>query len=497
MSQLIELMRNALIAEWEAIYPHLNKEDPENETLIDDLAEKAAELFPNCNTDMTVNQFVRLGDNARALFTIPLSEQNPKETYTPNWCRTGMMFIHESGMPIELSREEFEMVPMHLFQAILNEDAYQYLLDAQNGLIEPSDPIGDQIKLMQEQEAAQLENDRELKHIAMQVYKAVDGGVDQTNCVPQDTLADQEKDYVTFESYLETMRKMHSYEQMPNDHKVQFDHSVAYRWRDIKALKLILASVEENDGLNALGRYHAELVRLSMLNDQAYLELNAMRNAMLSEADELEKRAKDLRKRKLTSQAQALEVVAKRFREHMRLVGPMPPEAVDVLTRMRDLLNKRDEENKTYLEQINILANEVERLRAGLEQEAKYCFDHASSNRGIDDERADRHVERGQRLLDLRIPPIKEEVKESVVEQPATAEKPTEPIIVIAPSKMDMLLSDIVDDANSIRDNSSLGLRGETSTMAMIDEQPFLPVCGSETACEYQLDENVAETSDK
>ena len=496
MSQLVELMRNTLIAEWEAIYPHLNKEDPENETLIDDLAEKAAELFPNCNTDMTVNQFVRLGDNARALFTIPLSEQNPKETYTPNWCRTGMMFIHESGMPIELSREEFEMVPTHLFQAILNEDAYQYLLDAQNGLIEPSDPIGDQIKLMQEQEAAQLENDRELKHIAMQVYKAVEGGVDQTNCVPQDTLADQEKDYVTFESYLETMRKMHSYEQMPNDHKVQFDHSVAYRWRDIKALKLILASVEENDGLNALGRYHAELVRLSMLNDQAYLELNAMRNAMLDEADELDKRAKDLRKRKLTTQAQQFEVISKRFREHMRLVGPMPPEAVDVLTRMRNLLDAREKEIATYNEQIQVLANEIERLRNGLAEEAEYCFEHAQACRETDNERAERHAVRGHRLLALRLPPVKQEIEQVQPDVPVPVEtKQTEPTIVIKPSKMDMLLNDIVDDVNNVLGNSSL--RGETSTMVTIDEQPFLPVCGSETACEYQLDENVAETSNK
>ena len=47
MSELVSLMRNALIAEWEAIYPHLNKEDPENETLIDELAEKAAEWIAN------------------------------------------------------------------------------------------------------------------------------------------------------------------------------------------------------------------------------------------------------------------------------------------------------------------------------------------------------------------------------------------------------------------------------------------------------------------
>lgn len=496
MSELVQLMRNALITEWEAIYPHLNKEDPENETLIDELAEKAAELFPMCNTDMTVNQFVRLGDNARALFTIPLSETNPKETYTPNWCRTGMMFVHESGMPIELPTEEFHLVPMQLFQSILDEDAYQYLIDAKEGRVEPSDPIGDQIKLMQEQEIRQQENDRELKHIALQVYKSVEGGVEQTNGVPQGTIADQEKDYMTFEAYLETMRKMHSYEQMPDDHKVQFDHSVAYRWRDIKALKLILESVEQNDGLNALGRYHAELVRLSMLNDQAYLELNAMRNAMLDEADELEKRAKDLRKRKLTSQAQSLEAVAKRFREHMRLVGPLPPEAVDVLTRMHNLLDERDKEIATYKSQIQVLADEVVRLRNAFDEEAEYCFEHQTQLAESDPERAERHRERGQRLLDRRLPSVPKELDGPAPDEPVPVNtKPAEPLIIIKPSKMDMLLNDIVDDVNNVLGNSSL--RGETSTMVAIDEQPFLPVCGSETACEYQLDENVAETSDK
>lgn len=44
---------------------------------------------------------------------------------------------------------------------------------------------------------------------------------------------------------------------------------------------------------------------------------------------------------------------------------------------------------------------EITRLRDALKAEADYCYAHAERYRGIDDERADRHLARGDRLASL------------------------------------------------------------------------------------------------
>jgi hypothetical protein len=185
---------------------------------------------------------------------------------------------------------------------------------------------------------------------------------------------------------------------MPPDHRVQFDHSVAYRWRDIKALKLILGSVDGNDGLNALGRFNAELVRVSMINDQTYLELSHLRNLMKHEVAAFREAANAQRK-KSKFMAQTLEAFANRIEANLRLLGPMPPEAVDMLTRLNNMLTAKTAEAAENYDGVIRLSTEVERLREALTEEANYCYEHAVQLADSDPARSQRHRERGDRLM--------------------------------------------------------------------------------------------------
>lgn len=378
---------------WASVHPDI----PYSEEDIAEIAEKIEGLYPQCTVEMSIVEFGILTDNARALFVTPLMDGAPEQTFTvfyPDANR--FMFVHqESGMPVEMSSAECLSIPTQYLTAVIGAEQMAFVEAALRGDVEPSDPVAEQMRVMVEAQRQQAVHDGELKHIALNLEPALEGSNAPAD---NDNISPELNDYISFEQYLEVMRKMHSYEQMPGDHRVQFDHAVAYRWRDIKALKFILASVEGNDGVNALGRYNGELVRLSMVNDQTYLELAHMRNAMCAEAKAFRELAATHRKRnKMVSLA--LEAFANRVDSTLELLGPLPPEAVDMLTRLSNMLNEKVAECTALRGDTIALAKEVERLRGVLQEEGDYCHGHATSLTDTDPERAERHRERGDRLI--------------------------------------------------------------------------------------------------
>ena len=395
---------------WASVHP----DEPYDDDTIAQMAENLEAVYPQCTVEMPIVEFGKLTDNARALFVTPLSTDNPIQTFTVFYPDVGrFMFVHtESGMPVEMSSAECLNIPTQYLTAVIGAEQMLFVEGALTGNIEPNDPVAEQMRLMVEAQREQATHDDELKHIALNTEPALHG-----SHMPGEAGVDNPPDdYISFEQYLEVMRKMHSYEQMPSDHRVQFDHACAYRWRDIKALKLILASVEGNDGTSALGRYNAELVRLSMVNDQTYLELTHLRNMMREEAKVFRELAKSQAKKNKLA-AQSMGVFADRIDNCLELLGPLPDDAVDMLTRLNKILDLKTEEAAKNLNGVIILSTEVERLRNVLQQEADYCYNHANALAESDPERAARHRERGNRLaLQLNPPVPVPEPEESLAE---------------------------------------------------------------------------------
>lgn len=384
------------------IWASVHSDEPYTEEDIAEIAEKIEGLYPQCNVEMSIVEFGILTDNARALFVTPLMDGAPEQTFTvfyPDDNR--FMFVHqESGMPVEMSKAECLSIPTQYLTAVVGSEQMAFIEAAMRGEVEPNDPVAEQMRVMVEAQQQQAVHDGELKHIALNLAPALEGSNAPSE---SEEISPELNDYISFEEYLEVMRKMHSYEQMPGEHRVQFDHAVAYRWRDIKALKLILASVEGNDGVNALGRYNSELVRLSMVNDQTYLELAHMRNTMRAEAKTFRELAVTHRKRNKMV-ALTLEAFANRVDKTLELLGPLPPEAVDMLTRLSGMLNAKASECNELRGDTIALAKEVERLRGVLQEEGDYCYKHADALVESEPERATRHRERGDRLIEDMYP---------------------------------------------------------------------------------------------
>lgn len=182
-----------------------------------------------------------------------------------------------------------------------------------------------------------------------QLVAATDADERMDEIVSQDPSADVVKaldlmeagtDYMKFEEYLDIMRKMHQYNDMSADMRVPFDQSVVYRWRDIKALKDLLARVEMNPNSNALTRHMAEMRSLGDRLDTAYLEIRHLRAVLEHEASALEEDAKKLKKKGNLTTAGILIRSSNRLNQQRSLLGPMPADAVDVVTRLYTAYNE-------------------------------------------------------------------------------------------------------------------------------------------------------------
>lgn len=194
------------------------------------------------------------------------------------------------------------------------------------------------------------------------------------------------RDYLGFEEYLDVMRRLHQYEEMPNEHKLQFDQAITYRWRDIKALKTLLRDIEGNPNGTALTRYNREMQLLSNRLDQSYLEQHMLRNAMRAEIELLDKQIKRFKKEGKLTQAGNASMIRGRFSQYLDVMGAMDPTSVDALTRMHIMLKEADAR--------------VAHLNQGFVEEAKYHYDFYKQHAETDPERAKRHYDRARSLLE-------------------------------------------------------------------------------------------------
>lgn len=165
-------------------------------------------------------------------------------------------------------------------------------------------------------------------------------------------------DYMKFEEYLDIMRKLHLYDDMSADMRVPFDQSVVYRWRDIKALKDLLARVELNPKSNALTRHMAEMRSLGDRLDTAYLEIRHLRSVLEHEATALEEEAKKLKKKGNLTTAGILIRSSNRLNQQRGLLGPMPADAIDVVTRLYAAYN---DERRQRQQLVRFIATECKK----------------------------------------------------------------------------------------------------------------------------------------
>lgn len=178
-------------------------------------------------------------------------------------------------------------------------------------------------------------------------------------------LMDAQSDYMKFEEYLDIMRKLHLYDDMAADMRVSFDQSIVYRWRDIKALKDLLARVELNPKSNALTRHMAEMRSMGDRLDSAYLEIRHLRAVLEHEASALEEEAKKLKKKGNLTTAGILIRSSNRLYQQKNLLGPLPTEAVDVVTRLYAAYN---EERRQRQQLVRALALECKKRLDGLKE---------------------------------------------------------------------------------------------------------------------------------
>lgn len=192
-------------------------------------------------------------------------------------------------------------------------------------------------------------------------------------------LMDANSDYMKFEEYLDIMRKMHLYNDMDAGMRVSFDQSIVYRWRDVKALKDLLARVELNPKSNALTRHMAEMRSLGDRLDSAYLEIRHLRAVLEHEATMLEEESKKLKKKGNLTTAGILIRSSNRLNQQHALLGPLPTEAIDVVTRLYAAYN---DERRQRQQLVRAMALECKRRLDDL-KEGEPSEEHQTMVRGF------------------------------------------------------------------------------------------------------------------
>ena len=191
------------------------------------------------------------------------------------------------------------------------------------------------------------------------------------------------QDYVSFEQYLNLMRQMHAYETMAPADALQFDNACTYRWRDIKALRVMFNQVESGT-TNPMTRFTAELRRVNDLLDSAYLEMSHLRRLIGLEMAHYQQLAKRATAKKQTTLSMQFTALVSRLGKATAMQGRVR-QSTDV------------QELNTALRDANIL---VDSLTATIAAEAQECYKHVGTKRDAGDiASADRHQARGDRLM--------------------------------------------------------------------------------------------------
>lgn len=130
-------------------------------------------------------------------------------------------------------------------------------------------------------------------------------------------------DYMTYEQYLRIMRETHGYEKFDAKQALEFDNAVTYRWRDIRALRLVLSAMETGK-TNPLSRFTSEYRRVYSNMEFIYLEMANLRNFLSLEIENLREQAKRAKKDKKTFLSMALQATADRIQKYTAMGSRIP-----------------------------------------------------------------------------------------------------------------------------------------------------------------------------
>lgn len=318
----------------------------------------------------------------------------------------GFVFYPASGVKLEsenlsipVTLTEVVTIPAHVGAVLFEQGGYESLLSEIVGAIPKRDEnlhvhSGDE----QTDAADPLERDIVASLDALLQTDRLEAANNKSPVPIMDDPNEATRDYLGFEEYLSVMRRLHQYEEMPNEHKLQFDQAITYRWRDIKALRTILHDIEGNPSGTALTRYNKEMQLLSNRLDQSYLEQHMLRGAIKAEIELLDKKIKQLKKEGKKTSSGWLLMIRSRFEQYLQVMGPMDPSSVDVLTRMHILLKEGDAH--------------IAHLNRGFVEEAKYHIDQFKLHAETNPDLALEHRQRAQSLLERTRWPIPEAPKE-------------------------------------------------------------------------------------
>lgn len=156
-----------------------------------------------------------------------------------------------------------------------------------------------------------------------------------------DTMLTPIRDYMTFEQYLNTMRETHGYEKFDAKQALEFDNAVTYRWRDIRALRLVMQSMGVA-GSNPIARFTAEYRRVFSNMEFIYLEMANLRHFLLLEIQNLTEQSRRAKSKKNSLTATLFNNTAERLRKYTAM-GSRIPIAIEVKQANKHLLRYQRE----------------------------------------------------------------------------------------------------------------------------------------------------------
>lgn len=176
-----------------------------------------------------------------------------------------------------------------------------------------------------------------------------------------DTMLTPIRDYMTFEQYLNTMRETHGYEKFDAKQALEFDNAVTYRWRDIRALRLVMQSMGVA-GSNPIARFTAEYRRVFSNMEFIYLEMANLRHFLLLEIQNLTEQSRRAKNKKNSLTATLFNNTAERLRKYTAM-GSRIPVAVEVKEANRHLLRYQRENHTLRQGIIGELAALTDKLK--------------------------------------------------------------------------------------------------------------------------------------
>lgn len=176
-----------------------------------------------------------------------------------------------------------------------------------------------------------------------------------------DTMLTPVQDYMTFEQYLNTMRETHGYEKFDAKQALEFDNAVTYRWRDIRALRLVMQSMGVQ-GSNPIARFTAEYRRVFSNMEFIYLEMANLRHFLLLEIQNLAEQSRRAKSKKNSLVSTLFNTTAERLRKYTAM-GSRIPVTLEVQQANKHLMRYQRENQTLRQGIISELAALTDKLR--------------------------------------------------------------------------------------------------------------------------------------